>query len=61
MSKKIKGNILLLITALCWGSGFAIRKIGTAAIPPMTFNALILIAVLTNQIDSRIINKLYEK
>lgn len=40
MSRRIKGNILLLITALCWGSGFAIRKIGTAAIPPMTFNAL---------------------
>ena len=40
MSNKLKGNILLLITAIGWGSGFAIRKLGSAAIPPMTFNAL---------------------
>lgn len=25
---------------MAWGSGFAIRKLGTEAIPPMTFNAL---------------------
>ncbi len=40
MSTKLKGNLLLLITAMAWGSGFAIRKLGSAAIPPMTFNAL---------------------
>lgn len=40
MKNKLKGNLLLLLTAMSWGSGFAIRKLGTAAIPPMTFNAL---------------------
>lgn len=39
-TNKLKGNLLLLITAMAWGSGFAIRKLGTEAIPPMTFNAL---------------------
>ena len=37
---KLKGNLLLLVTAMGWGSGFAIRKLGTEMIPPMTFNAL---------------------
>lgn len=40
MSNRLKGNLLLLITAMAWGSGFAIRKLGTEVIPPMTFNAL---------------------
>ena len=31
---------MLLITAMAWGSGFAIRKMGAEVIPPMTFNAL---------------------
>ena len=40
MSNKLKGNLLLLITAFSWGSGFVARKLGNAAIPAITFNGL---------------------
>lgn len=40
MSNKLKGNVLLLITAFSWGSGFIARKLGNAAIPAITFNGL---------------------
>ena len=40
MSDKTKGNLLLLLTAVLWGSGFISQKLGNAAMPPMTFNAV---------------------
>lgn len=40
MSDRLKGNVLLLITAMAWGSGFVARKLGNAEIPPITFNGL---------------------
>ena len=40
MSDKMKGNILLLLTAIMWGSGFISSKFGNAAMPPATFNAV---------------------
>ena len=40
MSNRLKGNLLLLITAFAWGSGFIARKLGNAAIPAITFNGL---------------------
>ena len=40
MSDKMKGNLLLLLTAIFWGSGFISQKLGNEAMPPMTFNAL---------------------
>lgn len=40
MSDKTKGNLLLLLTAALWGSGFISQKLGNAAMPPMTFNAV---------------------
>ena len=40
MSNKLKGNLLMLITAMAWGSGFAARKLGTEGFPPIAFNGL---------------------
>lgn len=36
----MKGNLLLLLTAIMWGSGFISQKLGNEAMPPMTFNAV---------------------
>lgn len=36
----MKGNILLLLTAIMWGSGFISSKFGNAAMPPITFNSV---------------------
>lgn len=53
MSKKTKGNILLLLTAFIWGSAFVAQKAGMEYIQPFTFNgircligALVLIPVV---------------
>ena len=35
-----KGNLLLLLTAILWGSGFISQKLGNEVMPPMTFNAV---------------------
>ena len=40
MSDKNKGNLLLLLTAVLWGTGFISQKLGNAVMPPMTFNAV---------------------
>lgn len=40
MSNRTKGNLLLLLTAVVWGTGFIAQKIGNNYLPPMTFNAL---------------------
>ncbi|MBR2673988.1 MAG: DMT family transporter [Mogibacterium sp.] len=40
MSEKTKGNLLLLFTAILWGSGFISQKLGNEVMPPMTFNAV---------------------
>ena len=54
MSDKAKGNLLLLLTAILWGSGFISQKLGNEAMPPMTFNAvrqllaaLVLVPIVT--------------
>lgn len=39
-SDKAKGNVILLITAIVWGTGFIAQKLGNAAMPPMAFNAI---------------------
>lgn len=39
MSKKMKSNIMLLITALIWGSAFVAQKAGTA-LEPFTYNGI---------------------
>ena len=40
MSNKTKGNLILLLTAVLWGSGFISQKLGNSLMPPMTFNAV---------------------
>ena len=40
MSDKNKGNLILLLTAILWGSGFISQKLGNRVMPPMTFNAV---------------------
>ena len=40
MSNKNKGNLILLLTAILWGSGFISQKLGNRVMPPMTFNAV---------------------
>lgn len=40
MSNKFKGNTVLLITAIVWGTGFIAQKLGNEVLPPMTFNAV---------------------
>jgi drug/metabolite transporter (DMT)-like permease len=40
MSDKNKGNLLLLLTAVLWGTGFISQKLGNQVMPPMTFNAV---------------------
>ena len=40
MGNKIKGNLILLLTAVLWGSGFISQKLGNRVMPPMTFNAI---------------------
>lgn len=40
MSNKNKGNFILLLTAILWGTGFISQKLGNRVMPPMTFNAV---------------------
>ena len=40
MSDKTKGNLILLLTAILWGTGFISQKLGNEVMPPMTFNAV---------------------
>ena len=40
MSDKNKGNLILLLTAILWGTGFISQKLGNRVMPPMTFNAV---------------------
>ena len=40
MSDKNKGNLILLLTAVLWGTGFISQKLGNEVMPPMTFNAV---------------------
>ncbi len=43
MSKKLKGNLLLFLTAIIWGSSFVAQKAGMEYIGPFTFNGIRLI------------------
>ncbi|MEG0291591.1 MAG: DMT family transporter [Anaerovoracaceae bacterium] len=40
MSKKLKGDLLLLLTAFIWGSAFVAQSAGADLIGPFTFNAV---------------------
>ena len=38
--KNLKGSIILLITALIWGTAFVAQSVGVEHIPPFTFNGV---------------------
>jgi drug/metabolite transporter (DMT)-like permease len=38
-NKKMLGNILLLLTAVIWGTAFVFQRVGMDSIEPITFNA----------------------
>ena len=40
MSKKMQSNILLLLTAIIWGSAFVAQKSGMDYVEPFTFNGI---------------------
>lgn len=40
MNKKLKGNLILLLTAIIWGSGFVCQSIGMDHIGANTFNGI---------------------
>lgn len=40
MSKKMRGNLLLLFTALIWGTAFVAQSEGMAYVEPFTYNAM---------------------
>lgn len=54
MSKKMQGNIMLLVTALIWGTAFVAQSEGMRYVEPFTYNAvrtllggIVLIPVIT--------------
>ena len=55
MSDKNKGNLILLLTAVLWGTGFISQKLGHRVMPPMTFNAVrqLMAAVVLTPIAMR--------
>ena len=38
-NKKMLGNLLLLLTAMIWGTAFVGQRVGMDSIEPITFNA----------------------
>ena len=51
--KKLRGNLMLLLTALIWGSAFVAQTVGMDHVGPFTFNcarmflgALVLLPVI---------------
>lgn len=40
MSKKMQGNLMLLLTALIWGSSFVAQRAGMKFLEPFTFNGI---------------------
>ena len=39
-NKKLAGSLLLLLTALIWGSAFVSQRIGMSYVEPLTFNSI---------------------
>lgn len=38
-NKNLLGNLLLILTAIIWGTAFVSQRVGMESIEPMTFNA----------------------
>ena len=75
MSKKMLGNLLLILTAMIWGTAFVGQRVGMESIEPFTFNAarmalaavavgivaMILTGVKAGHPDSAKVNESYIK
>lgn len=59
MTDKSKGNAILLLTAVVWGTGFIGQKLGNAVLPPIAFNSIrqMLAALLLCPILARSLRK----
>ena len=59
MNKKLKGNLLLLLTSFIWGSAFVAQSVGMEHIGPFTFNmarnimATLFLAVVIMFLDNK--------
>ena len=40
MSKKMRGNLMLLLTALIWGTAFVAQSAGMDHVQPFTYNGI---------------------
>ena len=40
MSKKMQGNLMLLLTALIWGTAFVAQSAGMDHVQPFTYNGI---------------------
>ncbi|HBX75934.1 MAG TPA: EamA family transporter [Acidaminococcaceae bacterium] len=60
---KMLGNLLLLLTALIWGTAFVFQRVGMDSIEPITFNAarMALAAVMVGGLASVLRRKSKEK
>ena len=38
-NKRMLGNVLLMLTAMIWGTAFVFQRVGMEDIEPITFNA----------------------
>lgn len=52
MNKRIKGSLILLLTAVIWGFGFAAQSAGGDAVGALAFNALRLITATVGMIPA---------
>ncbi len=62
MNKQLRGNLMLLLTAMIWGSAFVAQSVGMDYVGPFTFNCvrciiggivLIPVIILLTKIDKR--------
>ena len=56
-NRKLLGNLLLLLTAMIWGTAFVAQRVGMDSIEPITFNAarmwLAAVAIGAQKYDHR--------
>ena len=55
-NSKLKGNIILMLTAVTWGTGFIAQKIGLDTLPPLAFNGLRYLLAMVVLVPLLVIN-----
>jgi len=62
MTKTLRANLLLLLTAMIWGMGFVAQDVGMDYMGPLTFNAVrLLLAGLALLPCIRLLDRIYQK